>query len=137
MSKQEWKNARIAAAIRPAGQILPSNSKEEAPEVEIDPSKWSSGMKLVADYSRQIAPFLIGHDIKVRMVKKRRWPAVASFSRYDRVLTFNLGTLGRRFFDDRSLQGFQRINELLIHEFAHEYAGDHLSRKFYDSMGLI
>ncbi len=88
----------------------------------------------------QLAPpghLLVGRELQVRIVDKPDWPVLASYSRDAGVLTFNEGTLDPRFFDERSWEGLQRINELVIHEFAHEYAPDHFTTKFHDSMGLI
>lgn len=52
-------------------------------------------------------------------------------------LTLNFGRLGSGFFRDRSWEALQRINELLLHEFAHEYAVDHFTLKFSDSLALL
>ena len=93
-------------------------------------------MHLVEQYVHRIGPELVQHDLNVRIVCKPTWPVAATYGEGG-TLTFNLGTLGHRFFNDRSWEGLQRINELLIHEFAHEYAHDHFTTQFHDSMGLI
>ncbi len=136
MSKQEWQNAREAEAIKPAGQVTPTHHKEEDPEIQLKPLEWTPAMRLVEDYAKRIAPALVEHEIEVRIVCKPTWPVAATYGPSGS-LTLNLGTLGHRFFEDRTWEGLQRINELLIHEFAHQYAGDHFTRQFYDSMGLI
>lgn len=139
MSKQEWKNAKEVEAIKPAGQVLPSNPPEKKRELVIEPADWTDAMNLVADYAKRLAPLLIDQEIRVRIVDKPDWPAAASFGsgHVPRELSFNLAHLPSSFFENRSWQGLQRINETIIHEFAHEYAHDHYSRKFYDTMGLI
>ena len=147
MSKQEWKNAKEAGAIKAAGQVTPSRHVETTYSgKKLKPLEWTHGMKLVAEYVKQLAPLLIGREVEVRIVDKPNWPVEASYgSKYaewrlaslDKVLTFNYGTLGAQFFDNRSWQGLQTINELVIHELAHEYAEDHFTTEFHDSMGLI
>ena len=47
-----------------------------------------------------------------------------------RTLTFNLGRLGKAW---PGKVAPEDLDELLIHELAHHYAGDHLSRDFYDA----
>ncbi len=136
MSKQEWENARQAEAIKPAGQVTPTHHQEENPSQQMEPLEWTPAMHLVEQYVHRIGPELVQHDLNVRIVCKPTWPVAATYGEGG-TLTFNLGTLGHRFFNDRSWEGLQRINELLIHEFAHEYAHDHFTTQFHDSMGLI
>ncbi|MDF1810896.1 MAG: hypothetical protein P1V20_01730 [Verrucomicrobiales bacterium] len=135
LSKTEWKNAKVSEAIKPAGQVMPSRHKEENPDEELDESKWTPGMKEVTRYTEQLAAGVLDKAIHIRIVCKPQWPVFATYG--GGKLTFNLGTLGHKFFDTRTWEGLQTINELLIHEFAHEYASDHLSRSFYDSIGLV
>ncbi len=140
MSKTEWANARQAQAIQPAGKVTPSNWPEPAamPVKEGEaPFQVSPAMQAVEAYVHRIAAGLIDHDVNVRFVSKPDWPVLATFGRESAELTFNAGTLGERFFADRTWAGFQEINELILHEFAHEYASDHFTREFYDSVGRI
>ncbi len=135
LSKQEWSNAREAGAIQPAGQVTPS--RREEPIGEGQPVQITPEIAMVEAYIHRIAPRLIGHDVTVRIVDKPTWMVAATFARGGAELTLNLGTLGSPFFQDRSWEGLQRINELLIHEFAHEYTSDHFTTKFHDSVGML
>jgi hypothetical protein len=134
MSKTEWANARQAQAIQPAGKVTPSHFPE--PEQEID-FEVSPAMLEVEAYVHRIAPALIGRDVNVRFVCKPDWQVSATFGRHRAELTFNAGTLKERFFANRTWDGLRKINELIIHELAHQYADDHFTELFYDSMGLI
>lgn len=133
LSKMEWSNAREAGAIRPAGQVTPSRYHE--PEHERAPVARTADIMEVEAYIHRIAPGLLGHDVRVRIVDKPDWGALASYGRAE--LTLNAGALGSDFFSDRTWEGLQRLNELLLHEFAHEYAADHFTTKFFESMGLL
>lgn len=134
LSKTEWSNAREAAAILPAGQVSPSRHAE--PAQERAPVSHTPDIAEVEAYIHRIAPGLIGHDVRVRVVDKPDWEALATYGPRGE-LTLNFGLLGAGFFGDRSWKGLQHINELLLHEFAHEYAGDHFTLKFSDSVGKL
>ena len=46
-------------------------------------------------------------------------------------LDFNLFRLGHKWFE----QGItEAVDELLIHEFGHQYSGDHLSEEYHDAL---
>lgn len=140
MSKTEWANARDAKAIQPAGQVTPSNRPE--PSAAGEPFVKSPEMDHVGVYIHRIAPGLIGHDVQIRIVSKPDWAVLATYGKgrgngKEGLLTLNAGTLGNRFFEDRTWEGLQRINELVLHELAHEYVIDHLTRSFYDTVGML
>jgi hypothetical protein len=46
-------------------------------------------------------------------------------------LTLNLGRLGRRWFEALASE---EMNELLLHEFAHQYAMNHLSDEYHEAL---
>jgi hypothetical protein len=46
-------------------------------------------------------------------------------------LDFNVFRLGHKFFD----QGItEAVDELLIHEYGHQYSGDHLSEEYHEAL---
>lgn len=147
MSKQEWANAKEAEAIKPAGKVTPTMPAGKATAKKLEEKERSPAMRQVATYVERIAPLLIGgRKVRVAWTSAPHWPVLATYanpgadwglSSLEAELTFNVGRLGKSFFEDRTWEGLQAINELVIHELAHEYESDHLTRNFYDSMGLI
>jgi hypothetical protein len=138
LSKTEWSNARQAQAIQPAGKVVPSRTPEPTAE-KGDPidAATRAAVAEVDAYIHRIAPELIGRDVVIRHVRKPDWRPSATYGRTSAELTFNHGTLPGDFFTDRTWKGLQALNELILHELAHEYASDHFTRAFYDSMGKL
>jgi hypothetical protein len=94
----------------------------------IDPEKWTPGMRRVAEYALSMAQEVFGHNIRVDIA---RYPfgftgCGAHFG--NRHLTFNLTTLSHDFFDSGDQE---RVDKLLIHEFAHAKVENHLTDAFY------
>jgi hypothetical protein len=81
------------------------------------------------EYAKALAPRVIDRPIEVRVGRAISWPFLATYG--DGVLTLNLGRLGHAFFEKGPTSN--RVHELLIHELAHEWASEHLSREFYDA----
>ena len=132
---EAWQNIRAHGAALPSGQIRPTpkpySTDPNAPLRKLlDESEWSDGMRNIGLYAVEIARRLIGHTIRVVIDRGHitdRWGACYG----NRELTFNLAKLGRAFFE----QGpNENVNDLLIHELAHEYEGNHLSERFYKAL---
>lgn len=138
LSRMEWANARDAEAIRPAGQVTPSDKAWDGdhPFYIILPGEYTPGMRAVDRYVHQIAPELIGHDVAVQIVNEPMSNTLASYGPGG-PLTLNYGRLGNGFFDRRTWEGLEAINDLLIHEFGHEVEGDHLSRRYYAALTML
>jgi hypothetical protein len=126
-----WRNVRRAGALRPAGQVTPS------PKVRTDPEgrpptpeeKWTPGMRRVAAYAETLAQELLGIPIRVEFqpLVTAYWSAAYG----GRVLTFNLGRLGHRWFDEPDQE---TVDALLLHEFPHEECDDHLSDRYHQAI---
>lgn len=134
LSKDEWTNVRRVGAILPAGQVTPSESKlfqnqlsEEGKRIEVDPVKWTPGMTRMANYTRIIGTELLGFEPEVGFVSDITLRASAFYG--GRKITFNVGTLGHRWFDAPEQIS---VDSLLIHEFAHQTAANHLDHSFHD-----
>lgn len=52
----------------------------------------------------------------------------------ERDIGFNIGKLGRKWVDEPNQQ---RVDELLLHEFAHDKVSDHLSDAFADEIARL
>jgi hypothetical protein len=135
LSKPEWNTIRRAGAILPAGQVTPSPKPygpNGRPLTDVPKSEWTPNMRAVVAYAVNIARELMGVEIEVRVVNDSWWGFNATYGT-SRVLTLNVGALGARWFDGP----LENINDLLIHEFGHQYSGDHLSHKYYDALTAL
>ncbi|MEM3116790.1 MAG: ATP-binding protein [Nitrososphaerales archaeon] len=131
LSKEEWENVRKHEVVLPAGRVTPSPkpfSKDGKPLRLVPVEKWTPGMARVAEYARRLAIELLGRDIVVRIASEIAWPYRAAYGEGE--LVFNAGRLGKSWFEG----DLEKINELLIHEFGHEYSSDHLSEQYHDAL---
>lgn len=87
----------------------------------------AEGVRTVVAYAKALAVELIGREIEVRIANKVSWPFAATFGPSG-VLTLNFGRLGYAFFKDGRCEP---VDDLLIHEFAHNKVSDHLSADYY------
>jgi hypothetical protein len=132
MSKAEWDVMRRAGAILPAGKVTPSRPDTTIPRITIPESEWKFGERLVAQLCRRLAPYLIGiNDLKVQIFNNPTVSAIATYG--SRTISFNVGRLGEEWFEGP----LEVINTLIIHEFAHEKSGNHLSEAYYDALTEI
>jgi hypothetical protein len=132
-SKIAWENIRRAGASESAGKLFPtpkSYNPDGDPARIIPESKWTDGMKAVADYAKMIGRELLDANIQVVMEAELTQPYVANYGH--RCLTFNAHRLGKKWFD---LKGnFRKVTDLILHEFGHHYASSHLDAKYHDAL---
>lgn len=136
LSPGVWRQVKRFQAARPAGQVTPS-PKPYSPDGEqlklLPEAEWTEGMRLVADYARMIAREVLGRNsLQVAIAREAQWPYAATYGPGQ--LVFNLGRLGRRWFESGATV---EVTDLLIHEFGHEHASDHLSRDYYKALTSI
>jgi hypothetical protein len=137
LSPQEWANAKKANAIQSAGKLCPSPkpySKDKDAEnvAVIPPEKWSAGMKKVADYAVFLGKELMDVAMTVTFVNTTNAFSACYAAGGD--LHFNLFRLGHAWFE----KGInEEVDRLLIHEFGHQYSGDHLSEEYHDALCLL
>jgi hypothetical protein len=133
LSPQEWANAKKAGTIQPAGKLCPSprpysQEKDGKNVTVIPPDKWTPGMKRVAAYAVFLGQELLGVPVTVTFVTTTN-NFSACYAPGD--LHFNLFRLGHAWFD----QGITpAVDELLLHEFGHQYSGDHLSEEYHEGL---
>lgn len=134
MSRDAWRNAREASAILPAGQVTPSPKPYDPNGLPMKLLKeLTPEMERVKLYSHKLAYLLLGSNIHITFANDPGWFPLATYGPGQ--LVFNVGKLGRSWFSLVNLPvDRQRINELLIHEFAHHYVSDHLSSEYYDML---
>jgi hypothetical protein len=137
LSGQEWKKAKEAGAIQPAGKICPSPkpySKEADGKTVtiIPPDKWTEGMKKIADYSVYLGRELMNVPVTVTFVNTTN--SFAACYAHGGELHFNLFRLGHAWFQNGITES---VDRLLIHEFGHQFSGDHLSEEYHDALCLL
>lgn len=140
LSAGQWDHVREHRLALPAGQVTPSPKAVFAATDGTDPDKskimpeekYTEGMRFVKGYALALAVRLgIGH-IKVEFLNDITSPFLACYG--SKRLMFNIGKLGYRWFDSGITA---QVDELIIHEFGHDYAGDHLSEEFHDALCKI
>jgi hypothetical protein len=133
MNGQEWKRAKEVGCIQPAGQLCPTakpyGDDPNAKAVTIVPrEKWTDGMRHIAAYAHFLGHELMGVSIGVSVVHtKNKFLACYGSRRLD----LNLLQLGFEWFDYGATEN---VDRLLIHEFGHQYSGDHLSEEYYEAL---
>jgi hypothetical protein len=135
-SKEAWANIREHEIVLPAGRVTPSNTallnehlngEGTAERIEVPREKWTDGQRRMADYAAALGTQLLGFTPAVQIVSDVTLPALAYYG--GRRLALNVGKLGHRWFDQPDQHA---VDALLIHEFAHERASNHLDHSFHD-----
>lgn len=129
LTKGAWENVRAAAAITPAGRIFPTHSDNIVPGNIIEPD---DPMKAVADYTKRLGELLMGFEPTVRFTKQ---PSREIACYGSKTISFNVQNLGKRWFDLATNR--LAIDDLIIHEFGHEYAANHLSENYNDALSRL
>jgi len=133
LSKGEWANVRRSGAVPPAGRVCPTakpySDDPNAKPVDLIPeTDWTEAMKNIAAYACFLGEALMGVKIVVSVVRTtNNFLACYGKGRLD----LNLNHLGRKWFE----QGVtEDVDRLLIHEFGHQYSGDHLSEDYHEAL---
>ena len=107
----------------PDRQAVQSTTRTPSRLIIVPEENWTDGMKNIAAYARFLAEELMGVKLVVTVVRTtNNFVACYGSGRLD----FNLFRLGHKWFE----QGINEdVDGLLIHEFGHQYSGDHLSRR--------
>lgn len=132
LSAGEWQNARAAGILPAAGKVTPSPkpyAEGGKPLTLIPPGQWTSKQLAVAAFAGRAALFILDRQIVVEIAREPTWPFSATYGNGQLVL--NLGRLGHKFFDNCHSE---EVLDLLIHELAHEWASDHLSREYFAAL---
>ena len=123
LSKEEWTNIRKNEVIKTSSDLFGSGITSS------EPYEADENMKTVAELAKKIAKKCLGIVIRVEFAK---WDGVAA--QYgNRVLTFNVKSLGKTFFNP-SLSA--RTLDIIIHEIAHE-KGQHTEKEYQNAITRI
>ena len=135
MGAGEWENVRKAGVTLPAGQVTPSpkpHSESGRPLKTIPMCDWTPGMVRVAELATALSREVMGVRLYVTLANDIKWPFGATYGKGGN-LTFNVGRLGKTWFDQFPINLVQ-VMALLIHEFAHEYSSNHLSAEYHEAL---
>ena len=89
-------------------------------------------MRTVEKHAIAVAREILQRGITVTFANDPAWPFAGTYA--PGRLTFNVGRLGRKWFDLETNR--VEIEKLLLHEFAHEFASDHLSHEYHESISF-
>ncbi len=143
LSAGEWANVHRAKAILPAGQVTPSPSVVAAYSAggtggpdpyEIAPEDYSPAMERVVAYAEEVGARLLGTPIAVRLVRNYWWRPLNA----DAFIEATFGN-GRLTINEArvKIRDRKKVNEVLLHEFAHFFTGDHLSEKYHEALAHL
>ena len=126
--KKVWSRIRESEILKPAGQVIETRVKSSPDgEPPIPWANWTGSMVALAVYARLIGSDLLGQAPIVQFYRIGGSGYAGRCNAWwgGNTISFNLA----RFRIEGKTQ--QEIDELLIHEFAHRRASDHLSEAFY------
>lgn len=138
-SKAAWEKVRESAAVPVSSSLFPTpkaySTDPDAPVATFIPRKeWTPTVVAVAEYIERIGKLLLGFTPRVRLVKAGlglvgAWAKKDSYSE----IHLNVERLGPRWFENAVAGNLTSLNDLILHEFAHEYESNHLSSKYHDA----
>lgn len=142
LPKAAWENVRQAEAVSSAGSKFPTpkpySDDPNAPMVEVvSESDYTADMIRVVKITKVLAEELMDkRHLKVTIVNTQN--AFAACYSKTGGLDFNLGRLGHKWFEGVNTEGgMARVLDLIIHEFGHEYASNHLSEDYYKALSRL
>ena len=145
MPRSAWDAVRRTEALLPAGRVTPSpqpygDENNGGPRQYMEYGHAPRAVKDAVDLTVALAKEVLGADIEVLLANDPQWAFNATYgpSQGGRAgrFTFNIGALGFKFFDLDTPVGVDRWLRLVIHEFGHHVAPNHLTREFYDACCL-
>lgn len=132
LPKGAWAQVKGNEVALPAGKVTPSpnpNAGKDGIDY-MDPDHYPEAVANVVEYAQRLAGALMGRTIKIKVATAvTGWPYLATYGGGE--LTLNLGRLGYKWFEPTNRAS---ITDLIIHEFGHEYADDHLSQDYYHAL---
>lgn len=131
----EWRNAKAAGAILPAGQVTPSPKPydPDGDQLKLLPrEKWTLGIIEFNRFAQRLGAAVTGRAVNVVMANDPQWPFAATYGPSGQ-LVVNVGRLGFKWFEHEGSAPDTWV-ELLTHEFAHQFASNHLSEDYHEAI---
>lgn len=137
LSRDVWSRVKDQGLIAPAGRVIQTRPEwgtgegETERDATVPDEKLTDGCRAVEAYAKALSWALLGYEVTVRFVSVRPGEANHQYAAWfgQRTVTFNIGRLGWAWFNAASQTA---VDELLIHEFAHDRVSDHFTSDFYD-----
>lgn len=128
LTSGEWKNAKRARAIKPAGQLFPTDLDGKVPDKVFTHDEWTAEMSDYAEFVERVSPDLVGHRVTVEYIEDK---AIVCGAFFDSYFNVNLAHI--------DVCDWQSIIELMLHELAHTVvrSNDHLNHMFYKTVGKL
>lgn len=133
--KDAWRKIRETGVVKRAGEISPTPHAEDGAKT-VPESSWTPGMHQVRALCHRLAEKLLGCEIDVQIVYGRGFQACFGTNGRRPQITFFFEVLGRRWFDEWHRE-LDRTLDLVYHEFAHFYSGNHLSEEYYHALSSL
>ncbi len=138
LSGRQWAvvRAKDPELLRPAGQVTPSRAREELTDADTETYEPTAAMQRILDYAVVVARNALGVEITARCTNRPQSNAAATYSPDRRVMSFNVGRLGKNWFENPDPES---VDALLVHELGHEVydVADHLDRHYYDGLCVV
>jgi hypothetical protein len=131
LGKEEWENVRRVGVLKPAGQVTPSEKPfhpDGKPLATVAPENWSEVETATVATIKRISIALLGYAVEVIIADDFGWSFDGAYE--NGKLYINKPRLGNKFF---AAVLCESALSFLIHEFAHEHAGDHLSHEYHEA----
>src|SRR5450759_3773703 len=117
--------------LKPAGQVTPSEKPfhpDGKPLATVAPENWSEVETATVATIKRISIALLGYAVEVIIADDFGWSFDGAYE--NGKLYINKPRLGNKFFAAALCES---ALSFLIHEFAHEHAGDHLSHEYHEA----
>lgn len=129
----QWKNIKRAGVVQASGKVFPSPRPydpdgDQAKTLPKD--KWTPGIVAVEAFAKAFAQELMDVRITVTMENEFTQGYVANYGHQH--LVFNVPRLSKKWFNLET--NALNVIDLLIHEFGHQYASNHLSTEYYHAV---
>ncbi|MBF0358504.1 MAG: hypothetical protein HQL70_07830 [Magnetococcales bacterium] len=131
LTAEQWKIVRRTGIFKRSGFLFPTptpTSSPHVPDTRLPIEKWTPEIHATVDHAKRMGSALLGFeiDVEVHLVNNGflAWYGGGK-------LNFNLKRLGYEWF---KLIPNESINDLIIHEFGHEFCSDHLDSKYYKAL---
>ena len=131
LTKGQWRNARESGTTLPAGKVTPSPRIKSAADgvPPVPPKEWTSEMREIQTFAQELCQQLRIKPKPLSVMWYDHWQ-LPWRGGWGRSLLLNKALLGEALRHWREGRRHE-ILELLVHEFAHEQASDHLSSDYY------
>lgn len=134
LNKQEWENLKRDSLVLPAGQVTPAKPTFSSSIPPMTEEELNEGMKEVRQYAKRLARQLLNVDLLVDFLNTKNSKLLAYYKQNgtNPQLVFYVQQLGTEWFNLKT--NMEGIDALLIHEFGHQYSGNHMSHEYHDAL---